>query len=111
MKIKIAVIFFLAGMLGACNGWPRAPQFDEARDKPEKYPTYAMTPLEPAPFAFSGRHWVISPATFEMTGARLEPIGTAGGTRIFAAQGASAPYTILYAPVGGTKWRRVLPID
>ena len=111
MRIKFTVVLFVTGAVLACNGWPRAARLQEEQNKPEKYPTYAATPAEPSAFTFAGRRWMVSPATVQMTGVRLQAVGVAGSTRIYAEQGAATPYAVLYAPAGGTKWRRVLPID
>ena len=103
-------MLFAAIALAACNGWPQARPLDQEQNKPEKYPTYASTPADQPSFTFAGRRWVVSPATVQLTGVDLQAVGTAGNTSVFAEQGATAPYAVLYAPAGG-KWRRVLPID
>ena len=111
MKMKFAFAVVMLGASVACNGWPRAAELSEATQKPEKYPGYSATPAEPPPFPFAGRHWIVSPPAFELRGARLQPVGTAGGMTLFAQPGTQAPYGELYTQAGGTKWRKALPID
>ena len=110
--IRTMLIFGSAATvaLAACNGWPKAIEKSEAENHAEKYPTYAAAP-EQTPFEFGGRHWMLSASTESLTGARRQSVGTAGNVTIYAPEGEQAPYSVLYAPAGGNKWHRVVPID
>jgi hypothetical protein len=46
-----------------------------------------------------------------LRGASLVAVGTGGGASLMAQAGDQAPYGVLFAPVGGSKYRRVVPIE
>jgi hypothetical protein len=113
MKLRIAFAV-LAGStaLAACNGWPKAIEFEQAAHKPEKFPTYAATAAEQTQaFTFEGRSWMIEPTVVDLRGATLVAVGSGGGGSLMAQTGDQAPYGVLFAPVGGSKYRRVVPIE
>lgn len=98
--------------LVACNGWPKAAKLSEAEHKPEKYPTYAATAAEQTEvIEFQNRKWMVSPVVVELRGAQLEPVGSGGHAALFAQAGTQMPYPLLYTPVGGTRYRKVEPIE
>lgn len=113
MRIRSAVAVLLSSAaLVACNGWPKAAKLDQAEHKPEKYPTYAATPAEQVEvITFDNRRWMVEPKVTEMRGAALQSVGTAGHTALFARAGAETPYPVLFASVGGARYRRVVPIE
>ena len=99
-------------VLAACNGWPHAPKLAEVTNKAEKYHTYTATPAKQTQtFVFDNRRFMVDVAPVDLHDAKLQPVGSAGGVAIYAAQGEHSPYTNLYTPAGGTKWRPVTPID
>jgi hypothetical protein len=113
MRIRIAVAI-LAGSsaLAACNGWPKAIDYKEAEHKAEKFPTYAAAPAEQAAtFTFEQRTWMVEPTLIDLRGAKLQAVGSGGGATLMAQTGDQAPYGVLYAAAGGTKYRRVVPIE
>lgn len=113
MKMRIAFAV-LAGStaLAACNGWPKTVEYQQAEHKAEKFPTYTATPAEQAhTFEFDHRTWMIEPASVDLRGAKLQAVGSGGGASLMAAAGDQAPYSVLYAPAGGTRFRRVVPIE
>jgi hypothetical protein len=112
MKIRTAFMIVAVGTFAsACNGWPDSAPADEAENRPEKFPTYAPTAAEHAStFTFENRQWMVSASPVSFRGAKLQAVGTAGTTALYAPQGDAAPYGVLYTP-DGTKWRQVLPIE
>src|SRR5688500_16499868 len=113
MKLRIAFAI-LAGStaLAACNGWPKAIEFEQAAQKPEKFPTYAATVAEQAQtFTFDGRTWMVEPTVVDLRGANLMAVGSGGGASLMAQTGDQAPYGVLFASAGGSKYRRVVPIE
>ena len=112
MKIRMALIISAAGaVVSACNGWPDSHPADEAENRPEKFPTYAATAAEnAAPITFDNRRWMVSASPVSFRGAKLQSVGSAGTTSLYAPQGDAAPYGVLYTP-DGTNWRQVLPIE
>jgi|SRR5687768_9697812 len=112
MKIQTAFMVLATGALvSACNGWPDSHPAEEAENRPEKFPTYAATAPENATtFTFENRQWMVSSTPVSFRGAKLQAVGTAGATSLYAPQGDAAPYGVLYTP-DGTMWRQVVPID
>jgi hypothetical protein len=110
-KVLVAGGLVATAALTACNGWPRVIAYNEAQNKPEKYPTYAAVPGEMQAIAFQGRQWIVSPSSAELPGAQLQSVGNAGNLTVYAPKGTEAPYSVLFAPAGGTRWHQVLPID
>lgn len=113
MNFRSAVLVLLSGAaLSACNGWPKAAELSEAEHKPEKYPTYAATAAEQTEIIeFQNRKWMVSPTVVELRGAKLESVGAGGHAALFAQAGTQTPYPLLYTPVGGTRYRKVEPIE
>jgi hypothetical protein len=113
MRSRLAFTAFFAGtMLVACNGWPHAPELQQVTNRPEKYPTYAATqPQQSATITFDNRRFTVTPTAVDLHAAKLQSVGTAGGVSIYAPEGEQSPYSALYAPAGGTKWHRVVPIE
>lgn len=114
MTRRFAGGWLLLGMtaLAACNGWPRAPELEAARHKPEYYATYAATPGEQVQtVTFDNRRWLVSPARAWLRGVKLQAVGTAGRTTVYAEQGQRAPYSVLYAADASGNLHRVLPIE
>ena len=108
-----AVLLLVTGF-AACNGWPKAAELDQARTKPEKFPTYAKTPASQQSFTFENRTWIVQPASVELHAAKLQSVGSAGGVTLYAPEGAQTPYRVLYAAnatKGGTMYNTVVPID
>jgi hypothetical protein len=105
-------ILLVGAVLAGCNGWPRAPDHEQAQHKPEFYPSYAATPAEQVQIvAFENRRWLVSPASIRLRGVKLVPVGTAAQTTIYAEAGQTTPFSALYASAGEGKWRKVLPIE
>ena len=113
MRIRIAfAVLACSAALSACNGWPDSAEAEMAANKPEKFPTYIVTPAEQIPtISFENRPWMISAAAISLRGANLVPVGTAGSTALYAPPGDQTPYPVLFTPAGGNMWRRVLPIE
>jgi hypothetical protein len=97
-------------VLGACNGWPHAPELQTVTTKPEKYPTYAAT-QQTETLTFDNRRFTVAPSVVDLHDAKLQPVGTAGNFSVFAPQGEQSPYSALYTPAGGTTWHQVVPIE
>lgn len=113
MRIRSAIaVLVSSAALVACNGWPQAAKLEEAEHKPEKYPTYAATAAEQVEvIEFQNRKWMVSPTVVELRGAKLESVGSAGQAALLVQAGTQTPYPLLYTPVGGTRYRKVEPID
>lgn len=113
MKIRSVVAVLLSSAaLMACNGWPKAAELERAEHNPEYYPTYSATPAEQVEvITFENRRWMVEPGVTSLRGARLEAVGTAGHTALFARAGSQTPYPVLFASVGGTRYRKVVPIE
>jgi hypothetical protein len=112
MKIRMALLISAAAaVVSACNGWPDSHPADEAENRPEKFPTYTAAAAEnAAPITFENRRWMVSVSPVSLRGAKLQAIGTAGTTSLYAPPGDVAPYRVLYTP-DGKNWRQVLPIE
>ncbi|MGQ0815403.1 MAG: hypothetical protein ACT4O1_13250 [Gemmatimonadota bacterium] len=113
MTIRIALAVLASSVaLAACNGWPDASSSVEAANKPEKFQTYAPAAGEQvAMFAFADRRWLLEPAAIALPGVKLQPIGNAGTTSLYAPAGFEQPYDVLFARAGATRWRRAVPIE
>jgi hypothetical protein len=113
MRIRIAFAILAGSMaLAACNGWPDAIEYEQAAHKPEKFPTYTATAADQAhTFTFEHRTWMVEPPVIDLRGAKLQAVGSGGGATLMAQTGDQTPYGVLYAPAGGTKFRRVVPIE
>jgi hypothetical protein len=113
MKSRNAfAILAVSAALTACNGWPRTVEFEQAEHKPEKFPTYAPTPADQAhTFEFDHRTWMVEPVLVDLRGAKLQAVGSGGGATLMAQTADQSPYAVLFAPAGGTKYRRVVPIE
>lgn len=113
MKTRLILpAFAVLAALGACNGWPRAAEYKEAENRPEKYPTYAAAPATSTQtFVFENRKYMVTAAPVDLHGAKLHAVGMTGDIGVFAPEGAQTPYTVLYAPAGGNKYRRIVPIE
>ncbi|HEX6558822.1 MAG TPA: hypothetical protein VF021_05150 [Longimicrobiales bacterium] len=95
-----------------CNGWPPTNDARQAEQQPEKYPTYAAAGAAQTPtIVFENRRYVVTPAPVDLHEAQLQSVGAAGSVSIYAPRGAQPPYSILYTPVSGSTWRRVVPIE
>lgn len=102
----------LIGLTAGCNGWPKAIEYSEAETKPEKYVTYAPAADDQvATVEFEGRRWMVQPGLVEMPGVKLQSVGTAGSAALYAPEGSTTPYDVLFAQGTGGKWRRVEPIE
>ena len=113
MKIRFAfAVLAVSTAVSSCNGWPQTSDAEQAVNRPEKFPTYAATPAEQSPtITFENRPYMVAAKAESLRGARLQAVGTAGTTTLYAPSGDVAPYSVLYTPAGGTMWKRVLPIE
>jgi hypothetical protein len=113
MKFRNAcAALMVVGLTAGCNGWPKAIEYSEAEHKPEKYVTYAPAADDQlVTVEFQGRRWMVQPAVMDMPGVKLQSVGTAGSSALFAPEGAAAPYDVVFAQAEGGKWRRVEPIE
>lgn len=112
MRLRLGIALIGTAALLACNGWPHPRELKEAKNHPEKYPTYAASSAQPnQAFTFQNRRFVITPAVVDLHAAYMQEVGTAAGMAIYAPAGEQAPYTHLYTSVGGTRFRAVEPID
>lgn len=113
MKIRFAVaVLASCAVMGACNGWPESAPFEEAENRPEKYPTYAAAEQDASvEFTFEDRRWVINGTADGLRAAWLKPVGSSAGASLYAPAGDQPPYPVLYIPATGNRWLRVLPVD
>ena len=114
MKFRNAymALFVCTGLSAGCNGWPKAIEYTEAEQKPEKYATYAPAADDQlVTLEFEGRRWMVQPSMVDMPGVKLQSVGTSGSSALFAPEGAATPYDVLFAQGTGGKWRRVEPIE
>jgi hypothetical protein len=83
-------------VLSACNGWPDTVPYEQALNKPEKYPTYLATAGQPVEFYAGNHRYLVLPGEVNLRTARTAPVaaGTAG---IFSLQGDEPPYADLFA--------------
>jgi hypothetical protein len=102
-----------AAALSACRdvGLPdRNLPLEEAQNRELSYQVYEPSASRPA-LAMGGRHWIRSLPVEAVPSHLLVPIGTAGGTTLYALRGAEAPYSRLYSPVAGGRWAPYLRLN
>lgn len=97
MKRKMIALGALALVLGGCNGWPGTVPYNQALNKPEKYPTYAGVEGHPVEFYAGNHRYMVLPGEINLRTARTAPVGAGGTGSIFALQGDEAPYSSLFA--------------
>ena len=87
-----------AGLLGACNGFPRTVPIADAERMPEKYPTYDASPSSPI-LTVGNTRWMVMPGAHANIPADwLAPISGTG--ELWAAKWDAPPYSALYQPTG-----------
>jgi hypothetical protein len=112
LRVWLVTIVCTAG-LSACRdvGLPdRNLPLAEAQNRESSYPVYEPSASRPA-LAVGGRHWIRSPLAETVPAHMLVPIGTAGGTALYALRGAEAPYSRLYSPVSDGRWAPYLRLN
>ncbi len=109
--VRGLTVAMLCGIgLGACrdNGLPnRNLPLAEARHKTFRYLAYQPTTTN-RPVALAGSLWIGSLPIESIPDRMLEQAGNAEGTVLYALKGRRAPYSRLYSPVGGGRWRPFL---
>lgn len=84
-------------LLAACNGWPTTLPYDEARSRPEKYPTYEAAAAEAVPMFYAGNHrFMVMPTEVDVR-ARTSVVAADAPVSVFALSGDQAPYSALFA--------------
>lgn len=92
---KLLALGALVGLLSACNGWPDTLPYNEAVNRPEKYPTYAATAGHPVEFYAGNHRFMVMPVEMNLRTARTAPVGTSVGS-VYSLQGDEAPFTSLF---------------
>lgn len=110
-----AGLIAVAGLvvLGGCrdNGLPdRNLPLQEARQREYGYPVYERTP-DSAPVTIAGAHWMPALPLEEIPSRLLVEVGAANGTPVYALRGADAPYSRLYSPAEGGRWRLLVRLN
>ena len=107
------VVIACAAGLSACrdNGLAdRNLPLEEAQNREYGYQVYEPSASTP-PLAMGGRHWIRSQTMETIAPHVLVPVGTAGGTQLYARRGEEAPYSRLYAQVSEDRWAPYLRLN
>ena len=107
------VMITCAAGLSACrdNGLAdRNLPLQEAQNREYGYQVYQPAPPVQA-LAMGGRHWIASNTVETIPAHVLVPVGTAGGTQLFARRGEQAPYGHLWAQVSQDRWTPYLRLN
>jgi hypothetical protein len=82
----------------------------EAQQREFGYQVYESSSSRSA-VAMGGRHWIQSTAAETVPARLLVPVGTAGGTTLYAMRGEQAPYSRLYSPAADGRWAPYLRLN
>ena len=110
-KGRMLALGATVALLSACNGWPTTLPYDEARNRPEPYPTYAATVGDPVEFYAGNHRFLVMPGEVNLRTARTAPVSASGGGSVFALQGDDAPYSSLFVRAADGRTRATAVID
>ena len=112
MKKNVKLVLAAAVLLaGACNGWPGTLPYQEARQKPEPYPTYTATAGHPVEFIAGHHRFMVLPTEVNLRTARTESVGMNAGVSVFSLAGDEAPFATLVARGADGRTHAVAAID
>jgi hypothetical protein len=83
---------------------------EEAQQREYGYQVYEASASRPA-VAMGGRHWIQSTPAETVPARLLVPVGTSGGTTLYALRGEEAPYSRLYSPAADGRWAPYLRLN